>query len=452
MKNSQKGFALIPLVIILALLIIGGGTYIVLQNKVAQKDDSRAQNIPVTTDNNQNTVVNPSNNQSVFVGTKKTFLPEKIVSIDTSRKTFVVNYESRQTPFTIPTEFSVISETTIKKENNILNFSNLAVNDVVWIRAYEKGQDKYVAKNIIITNDWRSSQVIIKKIETSQHKITAEVFLPPQRRREQTILTIIPETEIRKGEAKERQNRKIVGLNNLAVGDIAGIIEVGFGVHPADDKGSFYTTEIDVVGPYYCEQYLKPTGCIEKDQGQSSSLVPTMSKYTDADFGFSFWYPSSWRVAVGHYGVELYDSQGRDTDLGITKNTPTNGKLLLPGYACGPAEGCVDLTYYFDATTHTWMEQRGTQTPIPTNVSTNTMGGLHMLNGNIRFGLGTVIPLSAHNFLMVDASPGGLGGGEHNFQDYLAKTIVATDPSVATPVSLVEQTATIQAEATKYGN
>ena len=42
------------------------------------------------------------------------------------------------------------------------------------------------------------------------------------------------------------------------------VFEIGFGVHPADDKGPFYTTEIDVVSPYYCEQYLKPPGCIEK--------------------------------------------------------------------------------------------------------------------------------------------------------------------------------------------
>lgn len=272
MKNLQKGFVGFPILIaiLLGIVVVSGGAYLIVHNnKTEQKLDSGSQNVPVTTDNNQNTVVNPSNNQSVFVGAKKTFLPERIVSIDTSKKTFVVNYESRQAPFTIPTEFSVVSETTIKKENSLLNFNNLSVNDVVWIRAYEKGTNKYVAKNVIITNDWRSSQVIIKKIETN--KITAEVFLPPQRRGEQTILTIIPETEIRKGKAEEGENRKVVGLNNLAVGDIASVVEVGFGVHSADDKGPFYTTEIDVVSPYYCEQYLKPTGCIEKNPPQNQS-------------------------------------------------------------------------------------------------------------------------------------------------------------------------------------
>ena len=254
------------IIVTIAVVLVGAAGYWGWYNKTSVTNKTTPPTIAnQVTDNNQNTVINPSNNQSAFVGTKKTFLPEKIVSIDTSKKTFVVNYESRQAPFTIPTEFRVVSQTTIKKENNVLNFSNLAANDVVWIRAFEEGKDKYVAQNIIITNDWQSSQVIIKKIETSQNKITAEGFLPPHRRHEQTILTIIPETEIRQGKADEGQNRKIVGLNSLAVGDIASIVEIGFGIHPADDKGPFYTTEIDVVSPYYCEQYLKPTGCIEKD-------------------------------------------------------------------------------------------------------------------------------------------------------------------------------------------
>lgn len=200
-----------------------------------------------------------------------TFLPAKIVSVDAVGKTFVVNYESRQAPFIVPTEFSVAPGTTIKKENNLLSISNLSVGDVVWIRAYEKAKNKYEAKNVIVTNDWRTSQVIIKKIETN--KIIAEVFLPPHKRGQQMTLTIIPETEIKKGTAEEGENRKVVGLGGLVVGDIASVTEVGFGVHPADDSGPFYTTEIDVVSPYYCEQYLKPTGCIEQMSSSQGAVV-----------------------------------------------------------------------------------------------------------------------------------------------------------------------------------
>ena len=70
MKNSQKGFAIVPIIIVLALLIVGGGTYLVLHNKESQTNDKATQTVPVT-NSNQNTVVSPSNNQPVFVGTKK---------------------------------------------------------------------------------------------------------------------------------------------------------------------------------------------------------------------------------------------------------------------------------------------------------------------------------------------------------------------------------------------
>lgn len=247
MNINQKGFANIILIAVLVVLtgIAGYFVFVKKSEPVAQQPT-------------------PLNKSSLFVGTKTTFIPDRIVSVDPVKKTFVVNLESRQEPFIIPTEFRVIPETVIKKENSILKFENLAVNDIVWIRAIGEGKDKYLAQHVIITNDWRSSQVIIKNVDVSQNKITVEVFLSPQRRGESTILTIIPETEIRKGKSEDEQNRKVVGLGNLVVGDIATVFEIGFSVHPADDKGPFYTTEVDVVSPYYCEQYLKPPGCIEK--------------------------------------------------------------------------------------------------------------------------------------------------------------------------------------------
>src|SRR5690242_8391899 len=32
---------------------------------------------------------------------------------------------------------------------------------------------------------------------------------------------------------------------------------------------------------------------------QSATTVPGMSQYTDANFGFSFWYPAAWRLTDG---------------------------------------------------------------------------------------------------------------------------------------------------------
>lgn len=261
MNMNQKGFANIILIAVVVILVGVAGYFVFVK-----KTGPVAEQLTPTpaTSNTPASTPTPSSKPTPFVGTKTTFIPDRIVSIDPVKKTFVLNLESRQEPFIIPTEFRVIPETVIKKENGILKFENLAVNDVVWIRAFGEGKDKYLAQHVIITNDWRSSQVIIKNVDVSQNKITAEVFLPPQRQGESTILTIIPETEIRKGKPEDGQNRKVVGLGNLVVGDIATVFEIGFGIHPADDKGLFYTTKVDVVSPYYCEQYLKPPGCIEK--------------------------------------------------------------------------------------------------------------------------------------------------------------------------------------------
>jgi len=86
----------------------------------------------------------------------------------------------------------------------------------------------------------------------------------------------------------------------------------------------------------------------------------------------------------------------------------------------------------------------------PANVSFNTMGGLHMLAGSQRFGANVIIPLSAQNFVVVSVS--GAVATESSDSQALAKTIVALDPKVATPISQAEQTQIIQAEASAYSS
>jgi hypothetical protein len=84
----------------------------------------------------------------------------------------------------------------------------------------------------------------------------------------------------------------------------------------------------------------------------------------------------------------------------------------------------------------------------PADISNNTMGGLHMLAGSHRFGGNTIIPLSAKNFLIV-TTDGELSTGSSD-PKALAKTVVATDPSVGTPVSTSQQEAIIKAEQAAY--
>ncbi|MDO8492870.1 MAG: hypothetical protein Q7S34_04480, partial [bacterium] len=125
-----------------------------------------------------------------------------------------------------------------------------------------------------------------------------------------------------------------------------------------------------------------------------------------------------------------------------------------------PMGNCTDtVRYYFDTLAHTWMLERpdgihsldGTRTTVPVapaNVSNNTMGGLHMFHGGTHGSEDTIIPLSAQNFLILSRN---YTTSSAYYQDPIAKTIVATDSTVAPRASTNEQIATIQAEAKAYG-
>ena len=65
--------------------------------------------------------------------------------------------------------------------------------------------------------------------------------------------------------------------------------------------------------------------------------------------------------------------------------------------------------------------------------------------------LNRIVPLSANNFLSISDAAGWTGmPGEDAKLLGLVKTILALDPSVATPVSAEQQIATIQAEKAAY--
>jgi hypothetical protein len=118
--------------------------------------------------------------------------------------------------------------------------------------------------------------------------------------------------------------------------------------------------------------------------------VAGMSKYTDGDFGFSFWYPSSWQVKIldnthGNIihgklakilqiGPDITLEEVHSTDLSITD---TSGKW-------GPS------TYFFNPSTHTWMAHKdndmiGARGTTTADVSNNTMGGLHIFPSSFGF-------------------------------------------------------------------
>jgi hypothetical protein len=205
------------------------------------------------------------------------------------------------------------------------------------------------------------------------------------------------------------------------------------------------------------------------------AVVSGMSQYTDPDFGFSFWYPSGWKVTSTSLTYNPMAETGAYADypdgvtskiLKVSNGDPNNtmgveiDEFSSPDMSitdictnCVAEKWGVAVRYYFDTSLHTWMEQDGDAglqnptTPKLADVSTNTMGGLHMLPGGQRFQNDTIIPLSANNFLIVNS----LDLGNPN-RSALIKTVVATDPKVATPMSVAQQEATIRAEAAAYAN
>jgi hypothetical protein len=218
------------------------------------------------------------------------------------------------------------------------------------------------------------------------------------------------------------------------------------------------------------------------DSETSDISVPGMSKYTDADFGFSFWYPSSWKVTSVPYPGQLDRSgnlrkgfinvTGDGVEIAIGKVYSEQRTFYVLGGPCGY---CASVTYFFDPALHTWMKSYPdgvggapdmaqaqfelTKIAKPADISNNTMGGLHIFSTEQKENA-AIIPLSARNFVHIYgttytqqcASGCATDGGTDVKGNalLLAKTIVATDPSVATPMSAAEQIATIKAEQAAY--
>ena len=187
----------------------------------------------------------------------------------------------------------------------------------------------------------------------------------------------------------------------------------------------------------------------------SAISVPGMSQYTDKDFGFSFWYPSGWTVSNV---LSIYSDP--TNDLWVSKdgsNRRIDITVVDAPFIVDEAHNGYEnkIKYFFDASTHTWMTSMinyydpSSNSTTTADVSHNTMGGLHMLKGLDEPFADTIVPLTAHHFLLIAATRGWQDRASP-YQNFLANTIVATDPSVATPVSQAQQTATIQDEKNAY--
>jgi hypothetical protein len=280
-----------------------------------------------------------------------------------------------------------------------------------------------------------------------------------------TGVSVVAEIIIRAPSAKQGGWTQIADVKNVPV--VNGRWSLNFTSATWDDgpipapltKQGIYL--IDAIASF--QPLIQTTGTLAVNMPNSISIAG-MSKYTDSDFGFSFWYPSGWTIQ------QHTPDKAPDTYFpgGVVQKSYNildgNGNLAVSISTVASDAGSITLqddngntyTLYFDKNSHTWMrclsksgvaigDCAGAINIAPADVSTNSMGGLHIISTvapNASDLLPDVIPLSAHNFVVV----------YHNAEkiDALARTMVALDPVVATPVSTVEQQAAIEAEQQAY--
>lgn len=401
MKNLQKGFIGLPILIaiLLGIVVIGGGTYLVVHNnKVEQKVDNGSQNVPVTTDNNQNTVINPSSNQSqISTSNWKTYSNSEIG--------YSISYPPTYHP---------------AYGNDLFNFDE---------NLYEKGN---------------SAGVKIQVQKTSGNINASKADVP----------TIKFSEKVTSGPGGTFDVYSVAGLNGTKYFQI-----LVWGMENDSQNVSKILSTFQFVP-------TTPTNPSAGSNSVSNKItVSGMQQYTDSNFGFSFWYPNTWTVQ----NATIKNNYAGGTIQKTLTITPPNGttgdavtidefssptrEITIAKDLCSPMSGSSVPThrYYFDVSTHTWMVEvpaytgqsgkDGSQYSVPAStktadVSSNTMGGLHMLGAGCS---GSVIPLSAKNFVVFSFYSRNVGPYYIN----IAKTITATDPSVATPVSINEQIQTI---------
>jgi hypothetical protein len=186
-------------------------------------------------------------------------------------------------------------------------------------------------------------------------------------------------------------------------------------------------------------------------------LAPTihhrMSRYVDAKYGFSFWYPAALRITVAAAnddarfpgGVVVETLQVRPAG-GISLYVVNSPQSTITDEPNGHAAPIPQTKYFYDASSQRWMvtysegtDGGGSAAPEPADASTTTIGGQPMLPSGARLDT-TIIPLSTTQFVVVQ------DGGGSEFTNQLARTVAAAGAHVdATGLS-----AALRAEALGY--
>jgi hypothetical protein len=188
-------------------------------------------------------------------------------------------------------------------------------------------------------------------------------------------------------------------------------------------------------------------------------LAPTvhhrMSRYVDAKYRFSFWYPRALRITVtatnddarfpGGVAVETVQVGSAG---GISLYVVNSPQSTITDEPNGHAAPIAQTKYFYDASSQRWMVAYpegtdggggGAPAPAPADVSKTTIGGLPMLPSGARFDT-TIIPLSTTQFVVVQ------DGGGSAFTNELARTVAAAGARV----EAAALSAALRAEALAY--
>jgi hypothetical protein len=208
---------------------------------------------------------------------------------------------------------------------------------------------------------------------------------------------------------------------------------------------------------------------------QTKAVVPGMSRFTDTEFGFSFWYPAAWKVVDepvtdptrnGWFpdAKIVKELQIRDPAAPDDDRQPTGvmlQELLAPGgltelgRSKSPSPVGVDDRHFFDSGTRQWKYATLSESPDGSppatslaEISRRTVGGLPIFGGAVRGGAEVIVPLDASHFLAIST----LGDpGNYDIHTYLAATVVATGPSAGQRASEQVQAETVRQEGVKLG-
>lgn len=185
--------------------------------------------------------------------------------------------------------------------------------------------------------------------------------------------------------------------------------------------------------------------------------VSGMKQYIAADFGFSFWIPSSWSVRAEATGDAFRGEPV--TERWIISNSNNEDLFQIKGFTfasytfASGGEGCTDSYTYKNG----WQETRaecGLANPTaPYDPIANTLGGLPALQFQAdSLHVDYVVPLSSgkpSRGVVVDTH---VGSDTFRNNAALARTISATDPAAATPMSASRQQGYIESERSDYKN